>query len=260
MSDNSKSKPIAETDDAKSVIIEDEIDGTEATTSDTVPAKELTHSEKPQDDMKGLSYTEKSLKDWTVEDVRDWAASETALPRNVVEELVEHRFHGPMLAQLTSKRLEGFGASPEDAEHAEKAIENLLTTKAEEDPLEDVQELATLTRLRRGWKSRKASVTETPRTFSSRQIYEITCALKMTSNLYISFYAAIRTEEDEKLEKESDHTPGRERRWGNPIEFALALVSYAVGLGNIWRFPYLAYSNGGGAFLIVYLIFLIFLG
>ncbi|MBU5269540.1 sodium-dependent transporter [Clostridium cochlearium] len=41
-------------------------------------------------------------------------------------------------------------------------------------------------------------------------------------------------------------------QWGTKMGFILAAIGSAVGLGNIWRFPYVAYSNGGGAFLIPY--------
>ncbi|XP_046656086.1 sodium-dependent nutrient amino acid transporter 1-like isoform X1 [Daphnia pulicaria] len=48
--------------------------------------------------------------------------------------------------------------------------------------------------------------------------------------------------------------------WGNPVEFLMSCISLSVGLGNIWRFPFTAYENGGGAFLIPYLVVLLLIG
>lgn len=49
-------------------------------------------------------------------------------------------------------------------------------------------------------------------------------------------------------------------RWGSRLLFIFAAVGSAAGLGNLWRFPYLAYKYGGGAFLIPYLIILFVVG
>ncbi len=49
-------------------------------------------------------------------------------------------------------------------------------------------------------------------------------------------------------------------QWGTRVGFVLAAVGSAIGLGNIWRFPYATASNGGGAFLIAYIVALLTAG
>src|SRR5690554_5378730 len=49
-------------------------------------------------------------------------------------------------------------------------------------------------------------------------------------------------------------------QWSSTLGFILASIGSAVGIGNIWRFPYIVGENGGGAFLIPYLIAVLFFG
>ncbi|XP_043514896.1 sodium-dependent nutrient amino acid transporter 1-like [Frieseomelitta varia] len=68
---------------------------------------------------------------------------------------------------------------------------------------------------------------------------------------------------DEKAEKgdpQDGNTPVARPEWGGGLEFLMACIAASVGLGNVWRFPFTAYENGGGVFLIPYLIVLIFVG
>ena len=48
--------------------------------------------------------------------------------------------------------------------------------------------------------------------------------------------------------------------WDNQLEFLMSCIATSVGLGNVWRFPFIAYLNGGGAFLIPYIIVLLLIG
>ena len=66
-------------------------------------------------------------------------------------------------------------------------------------------------------------------------------------------------------DKPVEHGPSGTKRgvhgaWSSRWTFVLAATGSAVGLGNIWKFPYIAGENGGGAFVLVYLLCILLVG
>ncbi|XP_062302242.1 sodium-dependent neutral amino acid transporter B(0)AT1 [Osmerus eperlanus] len=64
-------------------------------------------------------------------------------------------------------------------------------------------------------------------------------------------------QELERMEKEE---AGDRPKWDNKTQYMLTCVGFCVGLGNVWRFPYLCQSHGGGAFMIPFLILVVLEG
>uniref|UniRef100_A0A8D3A4J8 Transporter n=1 Tax=Scophthalmus maximus TaxID=52904 RepID=A0A8D3A4J8_SCOMX len=64
----------------------------------------------------------------------------------------------------------------------------------------------------------------------------------------------------ERRNAENETGTGDRGHWASKTEYILVLAGNVVGLGNVWRFPYLCYKNGGGAFLVPYGLLAVFCG
>ncbi|XP_041665222.1 sodium-dependent neutral amino acid transporter B(0)AT1-like [Cheilinus undulatus] len=64
----------------------------------------------------------------------------------------------------------------------------------------------------------------------------------------------------EDLKEMDEGEAGDRPKWDNKAQYILTCVGFCIGIGNVWRFPYLCQSHGGGAFLIPYLILLVLEG
>ncbi|XP_059144574.1 sodium- and chloride-dependent glycine transporter 1-like [Physella acuta] len=82
---------------------------------------------------------------------------------------------------------------------------------------------------------------------------------KTSTTNQLSYYFPCK-KDVEAPHQSTSKKPEEREQWGNKAEFVLSCIGLSVGLGNVWRFPYLAYQNGGAAFLIAYIILQLLIG
>ncbi|KAK6965239.1 sodium- and chloride-dependent neutral and basic amino acid transporter B(0+) [Biomphalaria glabrata] len=83
---------------------------------------------------------------------------------------------------------------------------------------------------------------------------------KDASNVSVSLSNISYADSESQLQQDTANNEDDRGQWGNKAEFVLSCIGLSVGLGNVWRFPYLAYEHGGAAFLIAYIILQLLIG
>uniref|UniRef100_A0A158QRA9 Transporter n=1 Tax=Haemonchus placei TaxID=6290 RepID=A0A158QRA9_HAEPC len=147
---------------------------------------------------------------------------------------------------VARKPSRGLGTAAEYQPHAPAAEKPATLAVRESDSIETIGAVAK-------WDKFEAYKNRPKVNWNSHRSESTTC-----SNFpKIPFFPGVSPKVESRVTAMRRRSSVARDRWATKMEFLLAVVGYAVDLGNIWRFPSVCYKHGGGAFLIPYLVMLL---